>query len=156
VKELDDVASRGEDYLTRQQRALAEAVVAGAGDRSFRLAEHLAAEGGVRRSDILAATSLFLAYRAFRDGKTDEAKRFMTRLREQDRDSIKLVRHLVRLEAARAKGWLPKAQYDELLSYAWREKRFDLVLRAGKIESRDVASTGSWAELERKYNPLLT
>jgi hypothetical protein len=156
VKELDDVASRGEDYLTRQQRALAEAVVAGAGDRSFRLAEHLAAEGGVRRSDILAATALFLAYRAFRDGKAEEAQRFMARLREQDRDSVKLVRHLVRLEAARAKGWLPKAQYEELLSYAWREKRFDLVLRAGKIESRDVDSPGGWAAVERKYCPLLT
>jgi hypothetical protein len=156
VKELDDVASRGEDYLTRQQRALAEAVVAGAGDRSFRLAEHLAAEGGVHRSDILAATALFLAYRAFRDGKAEEAQRFMARLREQDRDSVKLVRHLVRLEAARAKGWLPKAQHEELLSYAWREKRFDLVLRAGKIESRDVDSPGGWAAVERKYCPLLT
>ncbi|WP_328603986.1 hypothetical protein OG943_28425 [Amycolatopsis sp. NBC_00345] len=156
MKELDDVASRGEDYLTRQQRALAEAVVEGASDRSFRLAEHLAAEGGVRRSDILAATALFLAYRAFRDGRAEDVQRFLTRLREQDRDSVKLVRHLVRLEAARAKGWLPKAQYDELLSYAWREKRFDLVLRAGKIESRDVAATGGWAAVERDFCPLLT
>ncbi|MDT8911641.1 hypothetical protein [Amycolatopsis sp. PS_44_ISF1] len=156
MKELDDAAAEGEDYLTRQQRALAEAVVAGAGERSFRLAAHLAAEGGVRRSDILAATALFLAYRAFRDGKAELVPGFLTRLREQDRDSVKLVRHLVRLEAARAKGWLPRAQYEELLSYAWREKRFDLVLRAGRIEPRAVEPVGGWAALEREHCPLLT
>ncbi|MFI5608893.1 hypothetical protein [Amycolatopsis sp. NPDC051903] len=156
-------AGLADDYLTRQQRALADAVDAdggtGDGGRSFRLAEHLAAEGGVHRSDVLAATALFLAYTAFREGNVDAALGFARRLRGLDPDSVQLVFHLMRLEVGREQGWLPRPQYDELMAYAWRENRLDLALRAGDIQARDVgpgqAPTGWWARLERNLCPLL-
>ncbi|MGW4486425.1 hypothetical protein ACWEOE_21570 [Amycolatopsis sp. NPDC004368] len=151
------------DYLTSQRRALAEAVEsdggAGEGGRSFRIAEHLAAEGGVHRSDVLAATALFLAYTAFREGNLDAAQGFARRLRGLDPSSVELVIHLMRLEVGREQGWLPRAQYDDLLAYAWREDRFDIAQRAGDIQARDIdpgaAPVGSWAELERTLCPLL-
>ncbi|WP_326565822.1 hypothetical protein VSH64_28620 [Amycolatopsis rhabdoformis] len=152
-----------DDYLVSQQRALAEAVEsdggAGEGGRSYRLAEHLAAEGGVHRGDVLAATTLFLAYTAFREGNIDAAQGFARRLRGLDPSSVELVIHLMRLEVGREQGWLPRAQYDDLLAYAWRENRFDLAQRAGDIQARDVdpgaAPVGWWAELERNLCPLL-
>ncbi|WIX82178.1 hypothetical protein QRX50_16165 [Amycolatopsis carbonis] len=152
-----------DDYLTSQQRALAEAVESdggfGEGGRSFRIAEHLAAEGGLHRSDVMAATALFLAYTAFQEGNLDAAQGFARRLRGLDPGSVELVFHLMRLEVGREQGWLPRTQYDDLLAYAWRENRFDLAQRAGYIQARDVdpgaAPVGSWAELERTLCPLL-
>ncbi|HWD03966.1 MAG TPA: hypothetical protein VG674_16105 [Amycolatopsis sp.] len=150
-----------EDYVTQQQRALAVAVLtegaAGDGGRSFRLAEHLAAEGGLPRSDILAATTLLLACAALGAGDVGAAQGFARRLRGLDPDSVELVLHLLRLEVGLEQGWLARAHYDELMAYAWRENRFDLVLRAGDIQARDVdhEAAGWWRELERNLCPLL-
>src|SRR2546430_8900140 len=78
-----------EDYLTTQSRALLRAIqdevaAADAGHveengHSLRLAEHLAAEGGVRRQDILAARELLLATSAWFRGNEDVADRFAAR-----------------------------------------------------------------------------
>ena len=138
-----------DDYLTRQQRALAETVRRGRSKRSFQLAEHLAAEGGVRRSDVLAVTAFFLAWRAIRRGDTVSANRYARQLRGLDRGSIDLARQLVRLEAGRELGWLPREQHDELFSYAWRENRPDLLAKVSLIERRDVPAEVCWEDLER-------
>jgi hypothetical protein len=139
-----------DEYLTRQQRALAEMVRRGRTKRSFQLAEHLAAEGGIRRPDVLAVTALFLACRAVRLGDTAAARRFAGQLRGMDRDSIELARQLMRLEAGREQGWLPRKHHEELFAYAWRENRSDLVAKVVRLPSRDVPAVGWWVDLERK------
>ncbi|MFF0145244.1 hypothetical protein ATK36_4767 [Amycolatopsis sulphurea] len=141
------------DYLTRQRCALATALRQGRGKRSYQLAEHLAAEGGVHRSDVLAATTLLLACRAVRDGDTEAASRFTRRLRGLDKGSVELVHQLMWLETGREQGWLPRARYDALLAYAQRENRFDLVRRAGSIQAREDAPSGWWADLEHQLGP---
>ncbi|WP_020665105.1 hypothetical protein [Amycolatopsis benzoatilytica] len=145
---------REDDYLTRQQRALAETVRRGRSKRSFQLAEHLAAEGGVNRSDVLAVTAFFLAWRAIRQGDTAAARQYARQLRGLDRGSIDLARQLVRLEAGREQGWLPRVQHDELYSYAWRENRPDLLAKASLIQPRDVPAAGWWADLEQSLSLL--
>jgi len=125
------------DYVTQQIRALAEAVrregAGGVGARSFQLAEHLAAEGGVHRGDILTATSMLLAMTAWCDGAADAARRFAARAGEHDEDSRELVTHLLRLEAGADQGWLPEAQAEALLAYAQRLDRGDLESRLRAI-----------------------
>jgi len=125
------------DYVTQQIRALAEAVrregAGGVGARSFQLAEHLAAEGGVHRGDILTATSMLLAMTAWCDGAADAARRFAERAGEHDEDSRELVTHLLRLEAGADQGWLPEAQAEALLAYAQRLDRGDLESRLRAI-----------------------
>ncbi|GAA3573085.1 hypothetical protein GCM10022222_66710 [Amycolatopsis ultiminotia] len=141
------------DYLSRQRYALAQAMRQGRGKRSYQLAEHLAAEGGVHRSDVLAATTLLLACRAVREGDSEATKRFTRRLRRLDKGSVELVHQLMWLEAGREQGWLPRAQYDALLAYARRENRFDLARRAGSIQAREAAPSGWWADLEQRLGP---
>lgn len=121
------------DYVTRQIRALAEAVLregaGGVGTRSFQLAEHLAAEGGVHRGDIMTATATLLAMTAWCDGEAESASRFAELAGEHDEESRELVTHLLRLEAGAHQGWLPREQVEALLEYARRARRGDLVLR---------------------------
>jgi hypothetical protein len=123
----------GGDYVTRQIRALAEAVrregAGGVGTRSFQLAEHLAAEGGVHRGDILTATATLLAMTAWCDGEAEAARRFAERAGEHDEESRELVTHLLRLEAGADRGWLPQDQAEALLEYARRASRGDLATR---------------------------
>ena len=123
----------GGDYVTRQIRALAEAVrregAGGVGRRSFQLAEHLAAEGGVHRGDILTATATLLAMTAWCDGEAEAARRFAERAGEHDEESRELVTHLLRLETATDQGWLPQDQAEALLEYARRASRGDLATR---------------------------
>ncbi|MBB4688671.1 hypothetical protein [Amycolatopsis jiangsuensis] len=145
-------AVRG-DYLTRQRHALAGALRHGKGKRSYQLAEHLSAEGEVHRADVLAATTLFLACRAVREGDAEAATRFTRRLRRMDKGSVELVHQLMWLETGREQGWLPRPQYDALLAYARREKRFDLALRAVPIQAREAEASGWWAELEHQLGP---
>jgi hypothetical protein len=125
------------DYVTQQIRALAEAVrregAGGVGARSFQLAEHLAAEGGVHRGDILTATATLLAMTAWCDGAADAARRFAERAGEHDEESRELVTHLLRLEAGADQGWLPEAQAEALLAYARRVRRDDLESRLRTI-----------------------
>jgi hypothetical protein len=125
------------DYLTQQVRALAEAVrregAGGVGTHSFQLAEHLAAEGGFHRGDILTATATFLAMTAWCDGAADAALRFAALAGEHDDDSRELVTHLLRLEAGADQGWLPEAQAEALLEYARRARRRDIASRVRAI-----------------------
>jgi hypothetical protein len=136
------MAAVNEDYVTTQSRALAEAVqvegAKGVGKRSYQLAEHLAAEGGIHRGDITAATSLMLSVMARCDGEPEAAARFSQKLRGCGRDSIELVVHIWRLESGRDKGWLPRAQYDALMKYVKKEGRADMALKAVMIEPRDL------------------
>ncbi|MEQ0560085.1 hypothetical protein ABJI51_13440 [Amycolatopsis sp. NEAU-NG30] len=122
-----------EDYVTRQIRELAQSVrregPGGEGTRSFQLAEHLAAEGGIHRGDILTATATLLAMTAWCDGEAEAARRFAERAGEHDADSRELVTHLLRLEAAADRGWLPADQAEALLDYARRARRGDLATR---------------------------
>ncbi|EFL10603.1 predicted protein [Streptomyces sp. AA4] len=145
---------REDEYLIRQQRALAEMVRRGRRKRSFQLAEHLAAEGGVRRSDVLAVTALFLACQAVQRGDAAAVQRFSSAFRSCERSSMDLARQLMRLEAGREQGWLPRAHYDELFSYAWRENRPDILVKASLIQPRDVPAAGWWAEMERNLSLL--
>ncbi|WP_240490896.1 hypothetical protein, partial [Amycolatopsis vancoresmycina] len=123
----------GGDYVTQQIRALAQAVrregAGGVGTRSFQLAEHLAAEGGVHRGDILTATATLLAMTAWCDGEVEAARRFAELAGECDEESRELVTHLLRLEAAADQGWLPEAQAEALLEYSRRARRGDLATR---------------------------
>jgi hypothetical protein len=125
------------DYVTQQIRALAQAVrregAGGVGTRSFQLAEHLAAEGGVHRGDILTATATLLAMTAWCDGAADAALRFAELAAGHDADSRELVTHLLRLETGVEQGWLPEAQAEALLAYAHRARRDDLVSRMRAI-----------------------
>jgi hypothetical protein len=125
------------DYVTRQIRALAEAVLkegaGGVGTRSFQLAEHLAAEGGIHRGDILTATATLLAMTAWCDGEAEAAGRFAELAGEQGEDSRELVTHLLRLETGADQGWLPREQVEALLEYARRARRSDLALRLRAI-----------------------
>jgi hypothetical protein len=125
------------DYVTQQIRALAEAVrregAGGVGTHSFQLAEHLAAEGGVHRGDILTATATLLAMTAWCDGAADAALRFAELAGEHDDESRELVTHLLRLEIGADQGWLPQAQAEALLEYARRVRRGDLVTRVQAI-----------------------
>jgi hypothetical protein len=127
----------GGDYVTRQIRALADAVrregAGGVGTRSFQLAEHLAAEGGVHRGDILTATATLLAMTAWCDGEAEAARRFAELAGEHDEESRELVTHLLRLEAGADQGWLPQAQSEALLEYAHRARRSDLATRVRAI-----------------------
>ncbi|MGW5746096.1 hypothetical protein [Amycolatopsis sp. NPDC003861] len=130
----DDMAGlSGGDYVTRQIRALADAVrregAGGVGTRSFQLAEHLAAEGGVHRGDIMTATATLLAMTAWCDGEVEAAVRFAELAGEHDEESRELVTHLLRLEAGADRGWLPRDQAEALLEYARRERRGDLATR---------------------------
>jgi hypothetical protein len=131
-----------DEYVRLQSRALLDAVLAegagGVGKRSFQLAEHLAAEGGIHRGDILAATSLLLAITAWCDGEADAADRFARRMREQDRDSVELLEHTLHLEMAWDKGWLSKAEYDGLIAYARRAGRPDMEQRARALGPREL------------------
>lgn len=130
-----------EDYLTQQARALVEAVRSeapdGAGTRSFQLAEHLAAEGGVHRGDILTATSVLLAISAWCHGAPDAAAEFAERAHDHGAESRELVFHLLSLEAGWEQGWLPTSEHDALLEYARRARRPDLETRVRAIERRD-------------------
>ncbi|WP_410565294.1 hypothetical protein [Amycolatopsis sp. cmx-4-61] len=123
----------GGDYVTRQIRALADAVrregPGGVGTHSFQLAEHLAAEGGVHRGDIMTATATLLAMTAWCDGEAEAARRFAERAGEHDEESRELVTHLLRLEAGVDRGWLPQEQVEALLEYARRERRGDLATK---------------------------
>ncbi|WP_245805130.1 hypothetical protein [Amycolatopsis australiensis] len=125
------------DYVTRQIRALAEAVrregAGGVGTRSFQLAEHLAAEGGVHRGDILTATATLLAMAAWCDGEAEAARRFAERAAEHDEDSRELVAHLLCLEVGAEEGWLPQERAEALLEYARRARRGDLASRVRSI-----------------------
>ena len=127
----------GGDYVTQQIRALADAVrregAGGIGTRSFQLAEHLAAEGGVHRGDILTATATLLAMTAWCDGEAEAASRFAELAGEHDVESQELVTHLLRLEAGADRGWLPQAQAEALLEYARRARRVDLATRVRAI-----------------------
>ncbi|WP_103349252.1 hypothetical protein [Amycolatopsis sp. CA-128772] len=123
----------GGDYVTQQIRALAQAVrregAGGVGTRSFQLAEHLAAEGGVHRGDILTATATLLAMTAWCDGEAEAARRFAELAGEHDEESRELVTHLLRLESGADQGWLPEEQAEALLEYARRARRGDLATR---------------------------
>ncbi|NBH07602.1 hypothetical protein [Amycolatopsis sp. SID8362] len=125
------------DYVTQQIRALAQAVrregAGGVGTRSFQLAEHLAAEGGVHRGDIMTATATLLAMTAWCDGEAEAACRFAELAGENDEDSRELVTHLLRLEAGADQGWLPQEQVEALLEYARKARRGDLALRVRAI-----------------------
>jgi hypothetical protein len=136
------VTAVNEDYVTVQSRALLEAVqvegAKGVGTRSFQLADHLAAEGGIHRGDITAATSLMLSVLARCDGEVEAAARFAQKFRSCGRDSIELVVHTWRLETGRDKGWLPRPQYDALMKYVKQEGRSDMALKALLIEPRDL------------------
>jgi hypothetical protein len=127
------------DYVTQQIRALAETVrregAGGVGTHSFQLAEHLAAEGGVHRGDILTATATLLAMTAWCDGAADAALRFAELAGEHDDESRELVTHLLRLEIGADQGWLPQAQAEALLEYARRVRRGDLVTRVQAMET---------------------
>jgi hypothetical protein len=101
----------------------------GEGRRSFQLAEHLAAEGGVHRGDILTATATLLAMTAWCDGEVEAARRFAERAAGNDEESRELVTHLLRLEAGADQGWLPEEQAEALLEYARRARRGDLANR---------------------------
>ncbi|MEU0532620.1 hypothetical protein [Amycolatopsis tolypomycina] len=126
-----------QDYVTGQIRALADAVrregAGGVGTHSFQLAEHLAAEGGIHRGDIMAATATLLAMTAWCDGEAEAARRFAERAGEHDVESRELVTHLLRLEAGADRGWLPQEQVEALLEYARREHRGDLASRVRAI-----------------------
>ncbi|MFI5591278.1 hypothetical protein ACIA5G_39930 [Amycolatopsis sp. NPDC051758] len=131
------------DYLTTQSRALLRAIqeevaAADAGHveengRSLRLAEHLAAEGGVRRHDILAARELLLATSAWFQGNEEVADRFAARMHRFDPSSKELLCHLMLLETGWDLGWLPLQEHQKLLEYARAVGRPDIELRAGKI-----------------------
>ncbi|WP_370962950.1 hypothetical protein [Amycolatopsis sp. cg9] len=125
------------DYVAQQIRALAQAVrregAGGVGTRSFQLAEHLAAEGGVHRGDIMTATATLLAMTAWCDGEVEAARRFAELAGENDEDSRELVTHLLRLEAGADQGWLPQEQVEALLEYARKARRGDLVQRVRAI-----------------------
>ncbi|MET8848886.1 hypothetical protein [Amycolatopsis sp. NPDC004625] len=103
------------------------------GTRSFQLAEHLAAEGGVHRGDILTATATLLAMTAWCDGEVEAAGRFAELAAGNDEESRELVTHLLRLEAGADQGWLPEAQAEALLEYARRSRRGDLETRVRAI-----------------------
>jgi hypothetical protein len=125
------------DYVTQQIRALARAVrregAGGVGTRSFQLAEHLAAEGGVHRGDILTATATLLAMAAWCDGEAEAARHFAELAAEHDPESRELVGHLLSLEAGADQGWLPEDQVAALLEYARRARRGDLASRVRAI-----------------------
>lgn len=127
----------GGDYVTQQIRALAQAVrregAGGVGTHSFQLAEHLAAEGGIHRGDILTATATLLAMTAWCDGEVEAAGRFAELAAGNDEESRELVTHLLRLEAGADQGWLPEAQAEALLEYARRARRGDLATRVRAI-----------------------
>src|SRR3954452_4240631 len=110
------------DYVTNQSRALLEAVQAEgptwSGARSFQLAEHLAAEGGLHRGDIMAATAFWLAVAALDAGQEDVAEQFAKQMRGYGRDSLDLLVQIIRLETGSDQGWLPKDQLDGLIAYA--------------------------------------
>jgi hypothetical protein len=131
-----------DEYVRYQSGALVDAVQAegagGVGKRSFQLAEHLAAEGGFHRGDIIAATALLLAIMAWCDGEADAADRFARRMREQNPDSVELIEHVLRLETGWDQGWLPRAEYDGLIAYARRTGRKDMEARARVLGPRDV------------------
>lgn len=132
------VESAGQDYLTRQVGALLEAIreegPVGEGRRSFRLAGHLAAEGGFHLGDILAATAQLLAVHAWNNGYLGAAELLTRRMRDFGAESVELVRYLVRLETGWEQGWLPHADRDELIAYARRVRRADIEERAQAIE----------------------
>jgi hypothetical protein len=139
---LTRLTASSDDYVTRQTRTLAEAVRAegarGVGTRSFQLAEHLAAEGGVHRGDVMVATALLLSVVAWCDGEVEAAERFARNLRRYGDDSLELVFHTLRLETGRDRGWLPRADYDALMEYVRREGRADMAARARVIVPRDL------------------
>jgi len=130
-----------DEYLTQQAKALVEAVrneaSEGDGTRSFQLAEHLAAEGGVHRGDILTATSVLLSIAAWCDGAPDAAAEFARRAHDHGVDSRELVFHLLSLEAGWEQGWLPTSEHEALIAYARRADRPDIETRLRAIERRD-------------------
>lgn len=132
------VESAGQDYLTRQIGALLEAIreegPVGEGRRSFRLAGHLAAEGGFHLGDILAATAQLLAVHAWNNGYLAAAELLTRRMREFGAESVELVQYLVRLETGSEQGWLPQDDRKDLIDYARRARRPDIERRAQAIE----------------------
>lgn len=131
------VEDAGQDYLTRQIGALLDAIreegPLGERRRSFRLAGHLAAEGGFHLGDIMAATAQLLAVHAWQAGYVGAAELLTRRMREFGAESAELVEHLMRLESGCAQGWLPREEYDELIAYARRVRRSDIEQRAQGI-----------------------
>ncbi|RSM81144.1 hypothetical protein DL991_09350 [Amycolatopsis sp. WAC 01375] len=132
------VEDAGQDYLTRQIGALLEAIreegPVGEGRRSFRLAGHLAAEGGFHLGDILAATAHLLAVHAWNNGYLGAAELLTRRMRDFGAESVELVRYLVRLETGSEQGWLPRDDREALIDYARRAQRPDIERRARAIE----------------------
>lgn len=130
------------DYVVNQSRALIEAVQvegpAGTGVRSFQLAEHLAAEGGLHRGDIMAATAFWLAVTALDAGEPEVAERFAEQMRGYGADSVELLAQTVRLETGLDQGWLPRDQFDGLIAYAEREGRADMITKARVITPREL------------------
>lgn len=132
------VEDAGQDYLTRQIGALLEAIrqegPVGEGRRSFRLAGHLAAEGGFHLGDIMAATAQLLAVHAWNAGYLGAAELLTRSMRDFGAESAELVQHLVRLETGCEQGWLPREDRDDLIAYARRVRRSDIEQRARAIE----------------------
>ncbi|KZB86054.1 hypothetical protein [Amycolatopsis regifaucium] len=139
------VESAGQDYLTRQVGALLQAIreegPVGEGRRSFRLAGHLAAEGGFHLGDILAATAQLLAVHAWNNGYLAAAELLTRRMRDFG-ESAELVQHLVRLETGCEQGWLPREDREALIAYARRAERPDIEQRARAIEPLLPGLTG--------------
>ncbi len=136
----------GQDYLTRQVGALLEAIreegPVGEGRRSFRLAGHLAAEGGFHLGDILAATAQLLAAHAWNNGYLAAAELLTRRMRDFGAESAELVQHLVRLETGCEQGWLLREDREALIDYARRARRPDIEQRAQAIEPLLPGVTG--------------
>ncbi len=131
------VDGAGQDYLTRQIGALLDAIreegPLGEGRRSFRLAGHLAAEGGFHLGDIMAATAQLLAIHAWQAGYVGAAEALTRRMQEFGAESAELVEQLVRLESGAELGWLPRDEREELIVYARRAGRTDIEKRAQQI-----------------------
>ncbi len=140
------VEGAGQDYLTRQIGALLEAIreegPVGEGRRSFRLAGHLAAEGGFHLGDILAATAQLLAVHAWNNGYLGAAELLTRRMRDFGAESAELVQHLVRLETGSEQGWLLRGDREALIDYARRAQRPDIEARAQAIEPLLPGVTG--------------
>ncbi|WP_410601080.1 hypothetical protein [Amycolatopsis sp. lyj-90] len=140
------VEGAGQDYLTRQIGALLEAIreegPVGEGRRSFRLAGHLAAEGGFHLGDILAATAQLLAVHAWNNGYLGAAELLTRRMRDFGAESAELVQHLVRLETGSEQGWLLREDREALIDYARRAQRPDIEQRAQAIEPLLPGVTG--------------
>nr|WP_246481604.1 hypothetical protein [Amycolatopsis umgeniensis] len=122
--------------------AIREEGPVGEGRRSFRLAGHLAAEGGFHLGDILAATAQLLAAHAWNNGYLGAAELLTRRMRDFGAESAELVQHLVRLETGSEQGWLLQGDREALIAYARRAQRPDIEQRAQAIEPLLPGVTG--------------